>query len=106
MTKLNPEIRKFWSAPGVTFFEMEVVPPSPLPKGEGYLNGYYHSLYCRSIAGRYTVIAKTKPYPLGEKPVDLKYEFYYLNDESNMRKYWTEYSEQEMLKIVRLKLFL
>lgn len=105
---MHPEIIKFWSGENVSFFEQEVVPP--LPDREGYLNGYFHMLYCRNVketeyGSRYTVIAKTLPYLKRNKPLVNKYEFYYLN-ELSYKKYKTIYSEQEMLQFIRLKAFL
>lgn len=105
---MHPEIKKFWSGENISFFEQDVVPP--LPTRNGYLNGYFHTLYCRSIkeseyGSRYTVIAKTSPYLVGNKPAINKYEFYYLNDLSP-NKYSATYSEQEILRFIRLKAFL
>ena len=96
---MHPEIIKFWSGEGVSFFEQECVPPTP--DLMGYLNGYYHSLYCRAFGGKHIVIAKTKHYLQGHKPFNIKYETFYLDD-----KKYIKYSEEEILRIIKLKAFI
>lgn len=105
---IHSEIIKFWSGEGISFFEQECCVPRP--DMEGYLKGYRHMLYCRNVkeseyGSKYTVIAKTLPYLTDEKPIINKYEMFYLNNLSP-KKYWTTYSEDEILRIIRLKTFL
>lgn len=100
---IHSEIIKFWSGEGISFFEQECCVPRP--DMEGYLKGYLHMLYCRNDGSRYAVIAKTLPYLTNEKPLINKYEIFYLNNLSP-QKYWTSYSEEEILRIIRLKTFL
>ena len=106
---IHPEIKKFWSGPGVSFFNQECCVPDGT--GMGYIQGYHHMLYCRNFAGYYIPIAKTAPYINKDQLPTLsilathKYEFYYLNKLSP-KEYYTTYSEREILKIIRLKAFL
>ena len=66
---MHPEIEKFWSGDNVWFDTMEN-PVDPYKKGSDM-----NILYCRNVreskyASRYTVVAKSLPYPRGTKPTD------------------------------------
>jgi len=94
---IHPDIKKFWSGEGVSFFHQELHSLTDI--------GKHNMLYCRDYNGYYNVIAKTLPYLKKDKPINCKYEIYYLNDLSP-QKYSTMYSEQEMLRLIKLKVFL
>jgi hypothetical protein len=101
---MHPEIEKFWSGDGVYFSTMEnSVDPY---KGGSDMN----ILYCRNIrqseyVSIYTVVAKSAPYPRGSKPIDTPAKIYYLNSGKGKECSKT-YSEEEMLRIIRLKVFI
>lgn len=72
------------------------------------MNGYFHTLYCRSLHGRYSVIAKTLPYLKVNKPTINEYKFYYLNGCLFLPEdyKYKAYSEQDILRLIRLKNYL
>lgn len=101
---MHPEIEKFWSGEDVWFSTIEN-PVDPYKVGSDM-----NILYCRNVreseyASIYTVVAKSLPYPRGTKPTDTSAKIYYLN-RGNGKDYSKTYSEAEMLRIVRLKVFL
>jgi hypothetical protein len=101
---MHPDIEKFWEGENVWFFAMEN-PVDPYKEGSDM-----NILYCRNVretkyGSRYTVVAKSAPYPKGIKPTDTSAKIYYLN-RGGAGEYSKTYSEAEMLRIIRLKAFL
>ena len=100
VTPIHPEIKKFWSGDGIKFFIQEL-PVNPYINDPKY-DPRHNLLYCRVVGGRYSVIAKTLPYPVGKRPANIKYEIFYPVSRFN----YESYSEEQMLRIIKLKAFL
>jgi hypothetical protein len=97
---IHSDIKKFWDGNGVSFFHQEL-PVNPYINTPEY-DPRHNLLYYRSVGGFGTVIAKTLPYPPNERPSNIKYEIYYLN----RRFDYNQYSEAEMLRIIKMKAFI
>src|ERR1700676_1647468 len=105
---IHPEILKFWSGEGISFFEMENVVPDHT--NGRWLDGYKHMYYCRSTktseyGSTYIVIAKTVPYFIGKRPKNYKYERFFF-DRISHENFGKDYSEKEILKLIKLKMFI
>jgi hypothetical protein len=98
---MHPEIEKFWSGESIWFSTMEN-PVNPYINQPGY-DPRLNVLYCRNVreskyCSRYTVVAKSAPYEKGTINPDVSASIYLFE--------YKKYTEEEMLKIVRLKAFL
>jgi len=102
LQNMHRNILEFWDGDGVSFFEIECYFPAGHPKYPG--GSYRHTCYCRSIGGRYSVIATTKVHLGEDNHMTPKYEnFYYPLEDWRLQK---KYTEEQMLRLVKLKAFL
>lgn len=110
---IHPNIKEFWSGAdkNIYFFHQELM-INPYVWAEE-CNPRYHLLYWCSINCRYHLVAGTFSYPAGNRPPNIKYEIYYLYNCHNQGFYHlnmihdqASYSEEEMLRIIKLKCFL